>query len=86
MKGEGPLTTLTREAFLTASYASPEVLGIALLGRWAEKVVGYLEGFPVEISAHTLSVLVLVCVTNHGLLIRALIHDFQFITHYLYKN
>ena len=32
-----------------------QVIG-RLLGRWAEKVVGYFGGFPVEISAHTLSV------------------------------
>ena len=68
MKEKGPLTILAREAFLTASYASLAVLRIALLGKWAEKVVGYLGSFPVEISTHTLSV--------------SLIYDFQFITHY----
>ena len=48
MKEKGPLTILAREAFLTASYASLTVLGIALLGKWAEKVVGYLGGFQLK--------------------------------------
>jgi hypothetical protein len=48
-----------------------QVIG-RLLGRWAEKVVGYLGVFPLEMLAYTLSV--------------PLNHDFQFITYQFYKK
>ena len=47
-------------------------LVIGRLGRWAEKVVGYLGFSPVEMLVYTLSL--------------SLIHDFQFITYYFYKK